>query len=182
MYTKWEWPELGLASIQPIVLRGATWAGGPCPDTLRAATEPNPEVSISSLQLLYEPLYQSLLAFCFDAEQLASIQPAGLSGILKGQPPPAVQDVGHLVAWALCPTPADPLAWTPQSASGRKQEDNCRLLCFLKTSCSTHMAERLKTTYSDVVKLGTRIFSIALPNSSHMFCQYIYIYNSETAV
>lgn len=113
-------PELGLASIQPIVLRGATWAGGPCPEALWAAAEPDPEVSISSLQLLYEPLYQSLLTFCFDAEQLASIQPAGLPGILKGHPPPDVLDVGHLVARALCPTPADPLAWTADQGGNKK--------------------------------------------------------------
>lgn len=78
---------------------------------LWAATEPDPEVSISRLQLMYEPLYHSLLAFRLNAEQLASIRPAGLPGILKGQPSLTVLDVGDLIAWALCPTPADPLAY-----------------------------------------------------------------------
>lgn len=113
-------PELGLASIQPIVLRGASWAGAPCLETLWAAAEPDPEVSISSLQLLYEPFYQSLLAFCFNAEQIASIQPAGLPGILKGHPPLAVLDVGHLVARALCPTPTDPLAWAAHEGGNKR--------------------------------------------------------------
>lgn len=54
-----------------------------------------------------EPLYQPLLAFRLDAEQLASFHPAGPAGILEGQPPAAVLDVGHLVARALCPTPTD---------------------------------------------------------------------------
>lgn len=69
---------------------------------------------------MYDPLYQSLLAFRFNAEQLASIQPAGLPGILKGQPPPTVLDVGHLVAWALCPAPTDSLACTQQHEGDSK--------------------------------------------------------------
>jgi len=94
------------------------------PVELWAAAEPDPEVSISSLQLLYEPLHQPLLALRFDAEQVASVRPAGPSGILKAQPPPAVLDVGHLEARALCPTPADPLAWTPgRHRGGGKQDD-----------------------------------------------------------
>lgn len=104
-------PELGFAPIQPIVLGGAAWACGPCCVVPRATVETNPEVSVSRLQPLYEPFYQSLLAFCFNAEQLTSVWSADLPGILKGQPPPAVLDVGHLVAWTLCPTPADGLAW-----------------------------------------------------------------------
>lgn len=76
---------------------------------LRAATEPDPEVSVSGLKLSYEALHQSLLALRFDAEQLTPVQPAGLPGILKGQPPPGVLDVGHLVAWTLCSASADPL-------------------------------------------------------------------------
>lgn len=87
---------------------------------LWAATEPDPEVSIPRLQLMYELLYHSLLAFCLNAEQLASIQPAGLPGILKSQPSLAVLDVGHLVARALCPTSTDPLAWSQKSASGKQ--------------------------------------------------------------
>ncbi|TNN61796.1 hypothetical protein EYF80_028018 [Liparis tanakae] len=104
-------PELGLASIEPVVLRGATRACGPRPVELWAAAEPDPEVSVSGLQLLDEPLHQPLLALRFDAEQVASVRPAGPPGILEAQPPPAVLDVGHLVARALRPTPADPLAW-----------------------------------------------------------------------
>lgn len=63
----WHKPVLSLASIQPVVLGGAHWA---CTSwgALWTATEANPEVSISSLQLTDEPLYQPLLAFCLDAE------------------------------------------------------------------------------------------------------------------
>lgn len=75
-----------------------------------ATTEPNPEIAISNLQLLYEALYQPLLTLCLNAEQLASLWPAGLPGILKRQPPPAVLDVGCLIAWSLSPASADFLA------------------------------------------------------------------------
>lgn len=68
-----ERPEFGLASVQPIVLQSATWACGSRPVALWAAMEPNPKVSISRLQPLYELLYQPLLAFCFNAEQLTSV-------------------------------------------------------------------------------------------------------------
>lgn len=166
----WQRPELGLASIQPIVLRGAPWACGSCPVVLWAAAEPNPEVSISRLQLLYEPLHQSLLALRFNAEQLASIQPAGLPGILERQPPPAVLDVEHLVAWPLCPVPADPWAWTPQSTSGRKQGDKCRVVvvfvCFLKTSCGIHVAGRFMNNQQYRGQIRNQNF---LPKSGHFF-------------
>lgn len=78
---------------------------------LWGATEADPKVSVPSPELSYEALDQVLLALRFDAEQLASVRPAGLPGILKGQPPPAVLDVGHLVAWTLCSAAADPLTW-----------------------------------------------------------------------
>lgn len=64
---KEEKPELSLASIQPVILRGATWAWRPDAVTLRVATEPDPEVAISIGQLLYVPLYQLLLTFRLNA-------------------------------------------------------------------------------------------------------------------
>lgn len=78
---------------------------------LWVATETDPKVSISGLKLSYEALDEALLALRLNAEQLASIRPAGLQGVLKGQPPPAVLDVGHLVAWPFCSAPANPLTW-----------------------------------------------------------------------
>lgn len=105
-------PVFGFAPIQPIVLRGAAWTSVSCTVILRAAAKPNPEISISDFQLLYEPLNESLLALRLNAEQLATIQPAGLCRILKAQPPPAVLEVEGLVAWALCSTSTDSLSWT----------------------------------------------------------------------
>lgn len=70
-----------------------------------------------------EPLYQPLLVFRFDAEQLASFQSAGPAGILEGQPASAVMDVGHLVARAFYPTPADLLTCGQESASGKPKEN-----------------------------------------------------------
>lgn len=76
-----------------------------------------------------EPLYQSLLTFRFNAEQLASLQPACLPGILKSQPLPAVLYIGHHVAWALRSTPTDPLTWTQQSGEIRRSKHyTCRNL------------------------------------------------------
>lgn len=71
-----------------------------------------------------EPLYQPLLAFRFDAEQLASFHSAGPTGILEGQPASAVVDVGHLVARTLCPTPTDLLTCRQESASEIKENHN----------------------------------------------------------
>lgn len=102
----WQKPVLSLAPIQPVVL-GRAYRARASRAALRTATEADPEVPVSGLQLMYEPLYQPLLALRLDAEQLASFHPAGPAGILEGQPPAAVLDVGHLVARALRPTPAD---------------------------------------------------------------------------
>lgn len=92
---------------------------------LRVATETDPKVSISSLELSDEALDQALLALRLNAEQLASVQPAGLPGVLEGQPPPAVLDVGHLVAWTLGSAAADPLTWIQRETA--KYDDEIML-------------------------------------------------------
>lgn len=117
----WQEPVLSLAPVQPVVLGGAYWAGT-SRGALWTAPEADPEVSICSLELMDEPLYQPLLAFCFDAEQLASFHSTGPTGIVEGQPAPAVMDVGHLVARTLCPTPADLLTCRQELESGKPKK------------------------------------------------------------
>jgi hypothetical protein len=86
----------------------------------------DPEVPISGLQLLDEPLDQTLLIVSLDTEELCPIRPAGLPGIIEGHPPPWVLEVVDPVAGSLCATPADPLAysashWKTRNCKSRKQ-------------------------------------------------------------
>ncbi|KAG7281735.1 hypothetical protein CRUP_028049 [Coryphaenoides rupestris] len=90
--------------------RRAAATGVPAARRGGVPAQADPEVPLAHPQVLDEALNQPLLALRLDAEQLAAAGPAGAAGVLIGQPPPAVLDVGDLVAGPLCPPPADSVA------------------------------------------------------------------------
>lgn len=168
---RWQQPVLSLAPVQPVVLGGAYWAGA-SRVVVWAAPQADPEVSICSLELMDEPLYQPLLAFRFDAEQLASFHSAGSTGILEGQPASAVMDVGHLVTRMLCPTPADLLTCRQESASGKPKKITAHLtkvpdgLGSNTTTSASPKSSLYHLSYSHLSKLkGSRLgpSSVSLP-------------------